>query len=192
MKLKSKNIFQVHDVNVSCDLVLNEGINVLTGANGIGKSIFFHYIKNHRTEVLPGLSCAFMDQFPLLPLSELRGEDLIQILDSDIPWFNGQKSKELIKEFQFERLLGNKVESYSGGENQIIKFVLLLSQDVDCYFLDEPLQYLDDKNIALVLEKLQSLSSKKVLIIEHRKEKISEVKPHFFEMSKNEGGITIK
>ncbi len=72
-----------------------------------------------------------------------------------------------------------------------MKFILLLTQDVDCDFLDEPLQYLDDKNISLVLEKLQGLSGKKVLIIEHRKDKISEVNPHFFEMSKHEGSITI-
>lgn len=192
MKLNFENIFKVHNVNVSCDLTLNEGISVLTGANGVGKSTFFHFLKNHRAEVLPGLTCAFMDQFPLHPLSELRGEDLIHILDTDISWFDGNKAKALIKKFHFEKLISNKVESYSGGENQIIKFVLLLSQNVDCYFLDEPLQYLDDKNISLVLDELQASSNKKILIIEHRKEKISNVSPHFFTMSKDEGSITIK
>lgn len=192
MKITLKDIFQVHKENVSCDIELRSGISVLTGPNGIGKSTFFHYLKNHRSSCLPGLTCAFMDQFPLLPLSELRGEDLISILDKDISWFNGEVSQKLVKKFNFENLLKNKVESYSGGENQILKFILLLSQEVDCYFLDEPLQYLDDKNIASFIKSLQDLADKKILIIEHRKEKISHINPHLYEMNKSEGGITIK
>lgn len=192
MKITEKNIFQVHHLNVSCDFLLSTGVNVLTGNNGIGKSTFFHYIKNHRIKLLPGLTCAFMDQFPILPLSELRGEDIINILEEEISFFSIERAMKLVTDFHFTKLLNNRVESYSGGENQILKFILLLSQEADCYFLDEPLQYLDDKNISLVIDKLQILENKRILIIEHRKEKISNINPHFFEMSKKEGSITIQ
>lgn len=192
MKIKAQKIFNIRHLSVSCDLELRTGINLLTGSNGIGKSTFFHYLKNYRSELIPGLTCAFMDQFPLLPLSELRGEDIIHILNKDISWFRADIAYSLVEFLSLKKLLCHKVESYSGGENQLFKFILLLSQDVDCYFLDEPLQYLDDHNISLVLEKIQNLKDKKVLIIEHRKEKLLQIKPYSFEMKQQEGGITIQ
>lgn len=186
------NAFQIHAKKVSANFSLEKGLNVLTGPNGIGKSTFFNYLKHHRKELLLNRSCAFMDQFPLQPLSELRGKDIIQIMAEDFSHFDVHKAYHFVSQFSFEHLLYNKVQSYSGGENQIFKFILLLSQQADFYFLDEPLQYLDDKNIELFLDVLKEFNDKYVFIIEHRKEKIQQLSARFIIMKQDQQSIKIE
>lgn len=172
MIVQKDKIFKVSEKYVSCNFELKSGINVLFGPNGIGKTTFFHYIKSNRKDILGNSTCAFMDQFPLAPVSELTGNDILSILKKDLVNFDFEKVDFLINKFNFTRLLNSKVENYSGGENQIFKFIILMGQNADIYFLDEPLQYLDNDNVEKLLEVLESLNSKKILIVEHRKEKI--------------------
>ena len=172
MIIQKEKIFKVRDKYVSCNFEIKSGINVLFGPNGIGKSTFFHYIKNNRKDITGNNSCAFMDQFPLTPLSELTGEDVLLILKKDLGDCNSEKVDYLVNKFKFGKLLNSKVENYSGGENQVFKFIILMGQRADIYFLDEPLQYLDNDNVEKLLEVLETLNDKRILIVEHRKEKI--------------------
>jgi ABC-type Mn2+/Zn2+ transport system ATPase subunit len=62
-----------------------------------------------------------------------------------------------------------RLSTLSGGENQSLKLVCALSQNVPMYFLDEPSQFLDSFRKEVLSNFLLSLrnSKKSVLIIEH-------------------------
>ena len=191
MKISQTQLFYVNAYSVNCELEIFDGLNILTGRNGIGKTTFFDYIKNHAKELFPNKVCAFMDQFPLKPLIELRGIDILQILEEDISRFKPDKANELIDLFNFRKLLDACVENYSGGENQIFKFILMMGQQADIYFLDEPLQYLDDKNIEKLMSEIYQLSDKKIVMIEHRLEKLLDLNCHWIEMKEWNQNIII-
>lgn len=189
--IKLEKIFQIHGSPVSAHFSLKKGITILTGENGVGKSTFFHYLKNHRAQIFGNFTCAFMDQFPLAPLSELRGKDIINILQQDLQGFDAAFAHKFLDEARMTKLLENTVESYSGGENQMFKFALLISQKAQFYFLDEPLQYLDNQNIIKLLTELRKRDNKYILIIEHRKEKIEEYTDHSLTMKNINNSIMI-
>jgi energy-coupling factor transporter ATP-binding protein EcfA2 len=187
----NSNLF-VNGLEVKGSLILKDGLNVLTGSNGLGKSTVFNYIKNNRAEFFLDKNLSFMDQFPLMPLSELRVKDVFKILKDDIPFFDNEKLDHLITHFNFEHLLSRSVQLLSGGENQILKFILTSSQKTKYYFFDEPLQYLDGDNLVKIIEQIKELSeSSTIILIEHRKEHLTELNANWIYMTKNIDSILI-
>ena len=96
----------------------------------------------------------FLDQFPLRPLSHLRGEDLLQMLREVYPQrVRGPLADfHLIDQFHFRSLLTTPISHLSGGENQILKILAALYLKSDLYFLDEPSQNLDPHHLQVLGE----------------------------------------
>lgn len=188
----SKKQLIVNNLPLRGTISFEKGLNIIVGSNGLGKSTFFHFLKNHPKEIFGSHSLAFMDQFPLNPLSDLRVKDLFQIMVEDITYFNKQKLNDLIKTFNFGYLLDRSVHALSGGENQILKFMLIGSQCTDYYFFDEPLQYLDGENLEQILFEINLISKKGIVVlIEHRKEHLDKFQANWIMMKKRSDHIEV-
>lgn len=192
LKISKQNIFKINGNNVDCEFTLMPGINLLTGSNGIGKTSFLRYIKGN-SNFFGAMKLSFMDQFPLSPINNIRVRDIINILKEEIFDFNGNLMDSYLKDFNLTGILDREVKLLSGGENQLLKFALLMGQNADLYILDEPLQYLDGKNLQMVINKIVTTSQEKIfLIIEHRKEVLQEVASHSIEMIKEHQDISLR
>ncbi len=84
------------------------------------------------------------------------------------------KAKEFVKLFGMQKLLlrntsGSVAKSLSGGEKKRIDIIRTISKDKDIYFLDEPTNELDKKNVERVLKVMKELSEedKIVIVISH-------------------------
>ena len=125
--------------------------------------------------------------------SEARySSDILQILKEEIPLFNEGLLNQLVEDFNFKSLLSKEVNLLSGGENQILKFILLFCQSADVYALDEPLQYLDGENLNKILKYILDISNEKVLlIIEHKRDIFKDLRCHEILMEELEHRIVI-
>lgn len=191
MRIENQKLFKVKNIWVDCNFELKDGLNILSGSNGIGKTSFLNFLKVNKKDIFKNHICAFMDQASLKPISELTGAEILNILSSDLDRFDKNRALDLVEQFGFNKLLNAKVEVYSGGENQVFKFILLVAQNSDIYFLDEPLQYLDDDNVQKMLKVLDGLKTKKLFMVEHRKEKLNEVSFHQINMKNIHDGLVI-
>jgi len=178
MKIKNSKLFFVNKLPVNSDFVICKGLSLLTGENGVGKSSFFNFVKANRSHFIKNQKIAFMDQFPLSPINDVRVCDAIDLLSRGLTHFYYEDALLLLKDFQLEYLVDRPIRQLSGGENQLLKFILLVSQNVDYYFLDEPLQYIDRSRLDVLKKKIQNLSyEKSIFLIEHRIELLEDLNP---------------
>jgi ATP-binding cassette subfamily E protein 1 len=185
MKIENKELFIVNSLPVNINVDLKEGLYLLVGENGVGKTSFFNYLKEHKENLSPKSRFAFMDQFPLSAINEIRLTDILKLLESSKTTFDLKKANHFIDKYQIRYLLDRPLIQYSGGENQVVKFIILICQDVEFYFLDEPLQYIDKKRIVLLKEDIAELAKRKtIVIIEHRAHELEELNPYMITMEK--------
>ena len=86
------------------------------------------------------------------------------------------RAKELVKFFELDKVQ-ERAKYYSikqilsGGEKKRLDIIRALSKDKDIYFLDEPTNELDAKNVEKVLEVIKNLAKedKIVILISHDK-----------------------
>lgn len=86
------------------------------------------------------------------------------------------RAKELVKFFELDKIQ-ERAKYYSikqilsGGEKKRLDIIRTLSKDKDIYFLDEPTNELDQKNVKKVIEVVQQLAKedKIVIMISHDK-----------------------
>ena len=60
----------------------------------------------------------------------------------------------------------------SGGEKKRITFIRCLQKDADVYILDEPTNELDESNVKKIIEQLELLKTKAIVIIISHDKKI--------------------
>ncbi len=193
MKIKNQTLFYVNSlpVNIDIDLDQQNGIYLLTGENGVGKSSLLNHFKIHRSLFLEK-KCAFMDQFPLTPINEIRVKDVLDLFEDGIADFDKARALSLFNRYGLDYIIDRSISLLSGGENQLLKFIFLLGQEADIYFLDEPLQYIDEKRLALLLEDIKKLSySKCLLIVEHRSSLFENLELAQIQMQRNEQEIIV-
>lgn len=192
MLIKSRNLFYVNKRPVSADFELTKGITLLTGDNGVGKTSFFNYLKESKSEFFKEATFAFMDQFPLMTINEIRLCDVLKLVSDTDFFFDTNLLSKLLDRYNLNYLLERPVRLYSGGENQLVKFLLMISQNVDYYFLDEPLHYIDQERLILLKEDLIKLAKDKViLVIEHRSHEIEALNPKLLKMKNTSKGVQI-
>jgi len=187
MKIKKQNLFIVNELPVNIDINIDIGLYLLTGENGIGKTSFFNFLKENNQTPGSDSEIAFMDQFPLSPINEIRLSDIISFFNKGNRPFDCERAYQLIDRYEIAYLLDRAICLYSGGENQIVKFILMYCQNVDYYFLDEPLQYVDQLRVDKMKQDLKELSTTKaVVIIEHRGEYLDDLNPSRIKMVRNQ------
>lgn len=180
MHIEFSNRFKIQELDVACNIKLSEGkVNLLVGDNGVGKSSLIRFFKLNQKEFFPGKKVNFMDQFPLRPINQISylelKDQLNGLCNDELTFFKDLESST--KDFQ-----DKPINDLSGGQNQMIKFLVTCFTGGDIFILDEPLQYLDKKNtqrLKNIIEQLKSLG-KTIIIVEHQSEKIKELVDKIF------------
>lgn len=170
MRVSFENRLNVSGKDLVCSLDIEHGkAHLLSGDNGVGKTTLLTFLKIHQDEFFPGKKVVFVDQYPLLPLNSVSFCDLKSILAD-------QRHEHLSKFSEVESLISpftnQSVKTLSGGQNQIVKLVLALYLSGDIFFLDEPLQFLDEEmrsKVKSILKELKRMG-KTLIIVEHLKD----------------------
>ncbi len=141
-----------------------EGI-VIVGENGLGKTTLlqrFYKEINAKKIIVEQKALDYFYDRTLKEVKEIlfeaRGSELDQVL-----------FEKLYKDFGLKEREDRRLSTLSGGENQCLKLICALSQDVDIYFLDEPSQFLDHerkKLLSVVIDSFRE-KNKSILVVEH-------------------------
>lgn len=167
INIKEKDNFCVDNKRVQIKFNLIPGKLIrLIGANGVGKSSFIQYLKLNQDSFFINKKVSYLDQQRLLPLNDVSLNDLKELLL--------KKRYEILKcidviEEETSFFSSKPIKELSGGQNQLVKIYLSLFLSGDVFILDEPFQFLDEKNQQKMLKIIGQLKSlnKEILIVEH-------------------------
>ena len=163
----------------------------LLGENGIGKTSFIRSLKYELGDkrVKNGSwNYAFLDQVPLDSYRMGSVENLVhQLLGCRALSWKLEAANlwhKLIDDLKWNDLIKKDLSVLSGGQKQLLKWILVELQDAHIYFLDEPFQQLDQKKIDLLRGKIKRLASMNhcVLMIDHHKDRLFELCDFIIEM----------
>lgn len=153
-------------MRVQLDLSFDvEQIIVLSGKNGIGKSLLIDYISENQLLLTDKkLSFAFQDR--LKSLWDYSVKDLLEIYKQADTLFEENKVYGQYSSLSVTQLESLKISSLSGGEVQKLKLFLALNRKCDLFILDEPFVHLDTKS-QLELKSFLTTTTSKFLIVDH-------------------------
>ncbi len=182
-----KTIFMQHGL-LDCLLEIDSGkVYAIWGANGIGKSTFFSYLKTRSKDISWGMS--FLEQAELRPLGAVSLHHIIKVLRKkheeeleDIDY--------LIDFFNFGSLLQRPINFLSGGQKQLAKIILCLAKKAQLYCLDEPFNNLDEEKESRLYQYLQEArqhQQKSFLVIDHNRYFLESVVDQVFYFRKKDG-----
>lgn len=139
--------------------------------NGMGKTTFLQELKYQWPELFPTVKLGFTDQAPLAPFQDLTVATTMDILWEVTPHRHAEFSWRNLAHWKSDEIqswLNKAVSKLSGGENQWIKILMMLSLESDVWLLDEPFQSLDQKRQKELWQILEDwLQKKRYLVLVH-------------------------
>lgn len=138
---------------------------IISGKNGAGKSTFIKLIHNREIAVINKqnsiVTTSLINQEPIFvkAYSALENAHIFKV---DIKQF-----KYLIHNFNPTINLYQKIDSLSGGQQQVINLALGLALDRQLYLIDEPFNNID-KGRKNKIEKYLEETEKNLIIISHQ------------------------
>ena len=168
-----KNITKKYGKNVVINkfsYTFSNGLYLLTGINGVGKSTLLKIIAK---VIYPSKLNYFIDEEKVAYLCEK-----IELLNSNVLSYlkvisKINNKKENLKELTNKWNIPNKnITSLSNGNKQKVAILSMYLAEANVYLFDEPTNALDDNGINLFLEFVNDLISndKIVIISTHEKE----------------------
>jgi ATP-binding cassette subfamily E protein 1 len=139
------------------------GIILILGQNGVGKTTFVRHLMKSI-----GLSCSYKpqhcDDLPDITVSEFLFQNIKESLTSS------HFTNSVIKPFNIETLMDNKLKNLSGGELQRVMITSCIGKDADVYLIDEPSASLDIEyriQTTKILKRFLLHSNKVGFVVEH-------------------------
>lgn len=161
----------------------------LSGENGIGKTSLLKYLLKEQENLLQ-LRTVLIDQMPLSPLDSYTGLDLFKTLEQELPLRINSVIQDYLPKLPLEMndLLTRPFALLSGGQKQLIKILLCFNLAADVYLLDEPTQFLDEKNRDFLLSLIQDkmAENKAILVVDHHPEVFREMRASEFKLIEKE------
>lgn len=149
----------------------DNGIWIIRGANGIGKSTFFHILLGqilpNKGEILFNGEIIQENQFskcfsycPQIPLDmDMSAEELFKLIPNQL-----EAIQAYLKYFNIcSTLIKKKLNTLSGGERKKIMLSICLASDNPVILLDEPEASLDKEALDKLIESLSSI--KKIVLV---------------------------
>ncbi len=137
---------------------------LITGENGLGKSTLLHQMWSEINGEAVLVEQKALEHFYDRTLLQFKQLLLVAREAS----FDQELFTELWKKFQLNEKEDRYLSALSGGEGQLLKLVVGLSQKSTTHLLDEPCQYLDQKKIEILQQTLKTWPKDKILVvIEH-------------------------
>lgn len=154
----------------SGNVKLSNGINVILGENGTGKTTFINWLGSKL-----GLTVSIKEQSG--GIKKFANKDgsyptVLELFFHKIKsnYFNSTFQTDVIKQLDIEPLQSRRINELSGGELQRVLIVLCLGTPADIYLLDEPSANLDIEKrlkITKIIKKFIMNYGKTAYIIEH-------------------------
>jgi ATP-binding cassette, sub-family E, member 1 len=154
----------------SGNVKLSNGINLILGENGTGKTTFINWLGSKL-----GLTVSIKEQSG--GIKKYSNKDgtyptVLELLHHRIKsnYFNSTFQTDVIKQLEIEPLQTRRINELSGGELQRVLIVLCLGTPADIYLLDEPSANLDIEKrlkITKIIKKFIMNYGKTAYIIEH-------------------------
>ena len=194
-----KNLFYKQgqlNLNIPKWSFLDEGIVVLTGKSGGGKSTVLHLLcgllpcplltwefkGKNLTQFEPShrkIGFCFQD-LRLFPLMTARENILFAVKARKLSVREKKKDfEEIIERLSLKGCLNLSVEKLSGGEKQRTALARALIVSHSILFLDEPFSYLDSENKYKARELVKEISKRDkslVLLVSHEREPLAQQK----------------
>lgn len=152
-------------------------ITKICGDNGVGKSTFFSYCQKYEKNLFSFLdySTCYMSQKGLQSLSNHTIKELELVLNTHwSKFFRADWKKrwsEMLRSFHFSQ--EEMLQYLSGGQLQLIKWMITSLFDRKIFFLDEPFQCLDPQKVSWWKTWIvQSLKEGKTFIIIDHSDKL--------------------
>lgn len=153
-----------------------QGISVLMGANGAGKTQLLRLIhglvkpNQGKITVIPKEQQAFLPQTPIL-LSRTVEENLTFIRGCPVApadYFD-KHFEEVVDYFELKSLLSQQAMRLSGGQQKRLAIARLFLQQAQLYLIDEPAANVDYHTNLLIESAIEHLATtgKKVIITGH-------------------------
>lgn len=146
-----------------CCNIPKEQITCLVGGNGSGKTTFLR--------VLAGLLLPYEGKIKGLPQSMqyLPQNPLYLFMEDTVAGELSGIEEELQAPWQLSEFAQRHPADLSGGERQRLGLCKILSQEAECYLLDEPTKGLDFPMKEMLMKRLQELKQhgKTILVVSH-------------------------
>lgn len=146
-----------------CCKIPKEQITCLVGGNGSGKTTFLR--------VLAGLLLPYEGKIKGLPQSMqyLPQNPLYLFMEDTVAGELSGIEEELQAPWQLSEFAQRHPADLSGGERQRLGLCKILSQEAECYLLDEPTKGLDFPMKEILMKRLQELKQhgKTILVVSH-------------------------
>lgn len=158
------------DILAKCSCFIPKGrITCLVGGNGSGKTTFLR--------VLAGNLLPFEGKIKGIPKSimYLPQNPLYLFLEDTVAGELRGVSEEVQRLWQVEKFAARHPADLSGGERQRLGLCKVLSQEAECYLLDEPTKGLDVPMKMILMQQLQELrkQGKTIVAVSHDMEFIA-------------------
>lgn len=171
LKIKINNSLYNTKLNWKVDLQLKAGVAYhLKGENGLGKTSLIEELKFHWKDLNADLRYAFTDQEELNGFQDLSVAGLMDVFWEVTQGRHASSDwREIPLFLKSQKLWDKNIRQLSGGENQWVKILMMLSLDSDVWILDEPYQSLDAQKQSELTELLQHwiYQGKYLLVVHH-------------------------
>ena len=149
---------------------LSNGINVILGENGTGKTTFIKWLSKtlNLSVSVKEQSCGIKKYMN----SDGTYPTVLELIHHHIKssYFNPTFQSDVIKQLDIETLWTRKINELSGGELQRVLIVMCLGTHADLYLFDEPSANLDiEKRLKIIkiIKRFILNNNKTAYIIEH-------------------------